>query len=681
AIILLVITLNQVSSQRFGGSSINSANRFTYKNRHREVLDPKTGYAVEWNGWDRNSKAMVFNISTRAVGNGYVAFGLSKNGQLDGADVVICGIGSDGKPYIFDTTGSGRNRLNLDSTQNWKVLSAQRNQGRLQMTISRNLDTCDGRNPMINDNLMHLIWGQGQGNGTSFNSQFVPEGNKPIYLQDPESTPNTSGMQNWRISRSFRVPPRHTSYWCSIVKGPSLSRKHHISSFGAYLPNELARRHVHHQLVYRCIAPEGMDSATLFEQFTNHPGEECYLNDNHVLPTVFCREMIHMWAVGGRPSQLPDEVGIPIGLTQNEYYLFESHYDNPDVRSDLVIESGVDFQYSPQIRRDEGMIIFNGYSVFGGFAVPPQSSDFPIAGHCSPDCSRSMLSEVGSVDIFGVTLHAHVSSRRLRVHHFRGNRELPWVINDDNYDFNYQQLRFLPNPVTIQPGDQLTTRCSYDTTWKNGSTVSGFSTRDEMCMSFLFINKRIPYLYCTSEYPTQQLMTMFGIRNITWELNAHERIVTNSDFPQLVGLPFSEVVNRVNWSPQRRTDLEREQFYGTHAAACPNLNLLSQMAAQAIVAQRASGQASGANPSNALSGLNTISTPGATSTASYPTQVGPYQPPSCQRSRSPWEIRSSQKNQAGLLRGNIGRYPFVPAPISSGGFLNRPKLRFTRVGY
>ncbi|CAL8141906.1 unnamed protein product [Orchesella dallaii] len=670
-VILLVVHLNPVSSQRFGVSGLN--NRFTYKNRHREVLDSKTGYAVEWDV-NRNSKSIVFNISTRAAGNGYVAFGLSKNGQLEGADVVLCGIDNTGRPYIYDTTGSGRNRLNRDSTQKWRVLSAQTTQGRMQMSISRDLDTCDDRDLIINNDLIHVIWGQG--NGTSFQSQFVPQGNMPIYLFDPESSPNSSGLQNWRISRRFRVPPRHTSYWCSITKGPSLSTKHHISAFGAYLPNELARRHVHHQLVYRCTAPPGMDPVQLFEQFTNHPGEECYLNDNHVLPTVFCREIIHMWAVGGRPTQLPEEVGIPIGLGPNEYFLYETHYDNPDVRTDLEIESGVDFQYSPQIRRDEGMIIFNGYSVFGGFAVPPQSSDFQIAGHCSPECSRNMLSEVGSVDIIGVTLHAHISSRKLRLHHFRGNREMPWIMNDDNYDFNYQQIRYLPNPVTILPGDQLTTRCSYDTTWKNGSTVSGFSTRDEMCMSFLFINKRIPYIFCTSEYPTEQLMAMFGIRNMTWEVNSHERIITASDFPQHIGLKFSDVVNRVNWTPQQKTELEREQLYGNHSAACPNLNALAQMAVQVIIAQQAaaaSGQTSGGpNPSNALSGLNTISTPGATSTASYPVQAVAYRAPTCQRLRSPWEIQTAQRNQVDLRRGNIGRYPYVPAPIS-GGFFSKPR--------
>lgn len=31
----------------------------------------------------------------------------------------------------------------------------------------------------------------------------------------------------------------------------------------------------------------------------------------------------------------------------------------------------------------------------------------------------------------------------MRIRHFRGNSELPWIINDENYDFNYQTNRRL----------------------------------------------------------------------------------------------------------------------------------------------------------------------------------------------------------------------------------------------
>jgi len=160
------------------------------------------------------------------------------------------------------------------------------------------------------------------------------------------------------------------------------------------------------------------------------------------------------------------------------------------------------------------------------------------------------------------------------------------------------------------------------------------------------------------------------------EVNSHERIITAANYPELVGLRFSEVVNRVNWTSQRKAELEREQLYGLHTSACPNLNVFAQMAVQVILSQRSGGEAPGPNPSNALSGLQTISTPGANSTASYPPQTVAYRPPppSCQRLRSPWERQPQfrQRNQVDLFSGR-GRYPHVPAPIS-GGFFNRPRL-------
>ncbi len=73
----------------------------------------------------------------------------------------------------------------------------------------------------------------------------------------------------------------------------------------------------------------------------------------------------------------------------------------------------------------------------------------------------------------------------MRIRHYRAGYELPWIINDENYDFNYQTNRRLPKEVTILPGDQITAECVYDTHWKNGDTVlGGSSTDDEMCRWF-----------------------------------------------------------------------------------------------------------------------------------------------------------------------------------------------------
>ena len=49
-----------------------------------------------------------------------------------------------------------------------------------------------------------------------------------------------------------------------------------------------------------------------------------------------------------------------------------------------------------------------------------------------------------------------VIGRKLKLRHFRDGKELPWIANDDNYDFNYQQNHPLANPVKVLPGDQMT---------------------------------------------------------------------------------------------------------------------------------------------------------------------------------------------------------------------------------
>lgn len=111
-------------------------------------------------------------------------------------------------------------------------------------------------------------------------------------------------------------------------------------------------------------------------------------------------------------------------------------------------------------RANDGGMIFVGYGVintgsFGGlWAVPPQTEEFTIAGQCSPQCTASMMPSSG-VEIFAVTLHAHMSSQRMRLRHFRDGTELKPIQQEEYYDFNFQQVRHLPVPVTILPGDHI----------------------------------------------------------------------------------------------------------------------------------------------------------------------------------------------------------------------------------
>lgn len=50
----------------------------------------------------------------------------------------------------------------------------------------------------------------------------------------------------------------------------------------------------------------------------------------------------------------------------------------------------------------------------------------------------------------------------MKLRHVRNGIELDRIIEDDTYDFNYQQVRQLENETTILPGDYLITDCAYE---------------------------------------------------------------------------------------------------------------------------------------------------------------------------------------------------------------------------
>lgn len=74
--------------------------------------------------------------------------------------------------------------------------------------------------------LRHIIWRIG--NNEEVPMEFTAEGDVRVYLIDPFVRPSTQPLRNWRLSRRYRLPPRQTSYWCTIHKGLSFNRKQHI---------------------------------------------------------------------------------------------------------------------------------------------------------------------------------------------------------------------------------------------------------------------------------------------------------------------------------------------------------------------------------------------------------------------------------------------------------------------
>jgi hypothetical protein len=59
----------------------------------------------------------------------------------------------------------------------------------------------------------------------------------------------------------------------------------------------------------------------------------------------------------------------------------------------------------------------------------------------------------------------------MKTRHFRGEQELPWIINSENYDYTYQNFINLKKSVTLMPGDIISTECTYNSSSRNTTTL------------------------------------------------------------------------------------------------------------------------------------------------------------------------------------------------------------------
>lgn len=219
---------------------------------------------------------------------------------------------------------------------------------------------------------------------------------------------------------------------------------------------------MHHMLLYRCNPPLSLTPTVVYEPFVKHPGEECYSTSQPlgIIPFQYCTELKMGHAIGGLPLFLPAHVGFSIGETNpNEYFMLQTHYDNPGGQGNITADIKIDIYYTRNVRKHDGGILSLGQHIPGSPSIllPQNTIDHRIYGHCSSACTRKMLPPQG-IKFVGALLHSHNAGRRLRIQHFRNNRELPFVLNDDNYQFLFQPIRLMRNEVTIIPGDQVTMR-------------------------------------------------------------------------------------------------------------------------------------------------------------------------------------------------------------------------------
>ncbi|CAG7826683.1 unnamed protein product [Allacma fusca] len=378
-------------------------------------------------------------------------------GGMKDADIIIGGI-KDGKPYFADYHAKGKQTPDVDASQDWTLLSASENSTHTTLKVTRVFNTCDDEDVPISNDTTKIIWAIG---ATDDIVQHRKRGAASANILDSAAgTWNGPESEIWHINVKTKLPANDTIYWCTAHKSPDYDVKRHVVGF----------------------------------------------------------QYMYGWAVGGDPLILPENIGIPLnefGLP--EYFLLEVHYDNPKKLVDLHYSTGVEVYTTPRLRKHEAGIIRMGYETDIGLMIPPNSSNYIIAGHCSGTCTENRLPEEG-IKVFTLILHSHLAGRKMKLRQFRNGVELPWWAYDNNYDFNFQQNRILPEHKQIFKGDHLTFECTDDSSDRSPpeAILGGLSTRREMCLAFVMYYPRISTLNnCGSHFGERAtLLTKLGIEKM-----------------------------------------------------------------------------------------------------------------------------------------------------------------------
>ncbi|XP_035720136.1 MOXD1 homolog 1-like [Vespa mandarinia] len=502
-----------------------------------ERLDEDGNVILEWDPTDEET--ITFRITARTLG--YVGIGFNEKSHMKGADILLAWVDDHTRAVnLLDSHGIEESNAApvTDTSQDVHVLEGFQNETHTSVTFIRNWQTCDPQDHRLTGDTVRVLWALHQSDPELNTAIWHGDkrGGRALRLRTPSPHAPPQEMQDirhWDVKlNQFTVSDTmDTVYWCKIFKAPSLTKKHHMIGYTP-LVEKANEDLVHHVIVYECAS-----TSPILGQHARIAGAPCY---SPTMPREWesCLQPVLAWARGSRGEWLPDHVGIPIAEHQEgSYYMLEVHYNNPGLKK-VIDSSGVRIHLTPKLRAQEAGILVAGVAVSPLHLVPPRQKEYATAGYCTPHCTNTMFPEDG-VNVVSVVLHSHLAGRRLSLKHIRKGKELPRIVQDNHFDFDYQQSHTLEKEVKILPGDELVAECVYRTLDRTRPTLGGYAASQEMCLAFVVHYPRTPLAACYSMTPVKDLfktLAVYSFKGVTMDHLEKLFLTTGAD---PVSLPFT----------------------------------------------------------------------------------------------------------------------------------------------
>ncbi|XP_078291431.1 putative DBH-like monooxygenase protein 2 [Panthera onca] len=410
--LLLLMTLAALfQGKRFGPTS---------RLRYSRFLDPSNVIFLRWD-FDLEAEIITFELQVRTAG--WVGLGVTNRYTRVGSDLVVGGVLPDGNVYFSDQHLVDEDTLEEDGSQDAELQGLTEDAVYTTMRFSRPFRSCDAHDQDITSDTIRVLAAYGlddtlklDRDRTFVKSIFLLQIVHPDDLDIPEDTI----IHDLELT-DFLIPEDDTTYACTFLPLPIVSKKHHIFKFEPKLlkHNETM---VHHILVYACgnasVLPTGIS--------------DCYGAD----PAFsLCSQVIVGWAVGGthqalpaaksssiqQSYQFPDDVGVSIGTPLDPQWIrLEIHYSNFHNVPGVYDSSGIRLYYTAKLRKYDMGVLQLGFFTFPIHFIPPGAESFLSYGLCKTEKFEEMNGvPVPDIQVYGYLLHTHLAGRALQAVQYR----------------------------------------------------------------------------------------------------------------------------------------------------------------------------------------------------------------------------------------------------------------------
>ena len=238
--------------------------------------------------------------------------------------------------------------------------------------------------------------------------------------------------------------------------------------------------HLHHWLLIEC--DPAYEAVYLRNQTSPAPGlcsaPAWQLAQQH------CQKISLAWATGGDlVVDMPSDKGYPLGgsATETKHFFLQVHYEKPAEQRGVSVQNGVRLYVTKRLRPVEfGILTVASDAHPLAISIPPRMTALSVETLCPSEFMNAFYTPAGNITVFASLPHTHLAGRSVLSKVVRDGKEVEFIARNQFYDSAYQYVNYLARPVLLQRNDAIVLSCVYNTMDREGFTVGGPGTRDEM---------------------------------------------------------------------------------------------------------------------------------------------------------------------------------------------------------